>query len=83
MLVELLIMLVGELTPFVLGVVTPVLEGVVPEGVLLVPFPVPVNPPLAPEALIRDTASCSVSQAILVPSELTRGSAKHERPLAH
>jgi hypothetical protein len=77
-LVELLMMLVGELTPFVLAGV--VLEA---EAAPLVPFPAPVNPPLAPEALMRDTASCSVSQAILVPFELTRGSAKHERPPEH
>ena len=74
-LVELLTMFVGELTPFVLA-------GVVSEAEPA-PFPAPVKPPLAPEALMRDTASCSVSQAILVPFELTRGSAKHERPVEH
>lgn len=73
MLVELLTMFVGELTPFVLA-------GVVSEAE---PAPFPAKPPLAPEALMRDTASCSVSQAILVPFELTRGSAKHERPVEH
>jgi len=60
-------------------------ESVMEEGVvvLLVLFPLPVNPPLAPEALIRASASSFVSQAILVPGELTRGRAKHERPLVH
>lgn len=80
-LAALLMVFVGAL----LGAVTVVLDAVGPEAeaALLVPFPAPVNPPLAPEALMRAKASCSVSQAILVPGELTRGSAKHARSLLH
>lgn len=57
-------------------------ESETEEGVVVL-FPLPVNPPLAPEALIRASASSFVSQAILVPGELTRGRAKHERLLVH
>lgn len=71
------------LPPELLGLLVGVLVVPETEAAPLDPFPAPVNPPLAPEALMRANASCSVSQAILVPFELTRGSAKHERPLEH
>lgn len=40
-------------------------------------LPVPVSPPVAPVAAILASASAKVSQVMLVPAELTNGSAKH------
>jgi len=43
-------------------------------------LPVPASPPVAPVAAILASASASVSQVMLVPAELTSGSAKHCSP---
>ena len=47
-----------------------------------VTLPVPVNPPVAPEAAILAMASLSVSHAIEVPALLTNGRATHCVPAA-
>jgi len=45
-------------------------------GFIELPDPEPVTPPVAPAALMRDRALFSLVQAIVVPLELTDGSAK-------
>ena len=43
----------------------------------------PVTPPVAPVAAMREAASACVTHAMLVPAELTSGSAAHVRPPPH
>jgi hypothetical protein len=45
--------------------------------------PLPVNPPVAPVAAIRASASSWVSHPMLVPALFTSGRAKQEVPAAH
>lgn len=46
-------------------------------------LPAPVSPPVAPVAAILASASAKVSQVMLVPAELTNGSATHCNPEEH
>jgi len=46
-------------------------------GFIEFPDPEPVTSPVAPAALMRESALFSLVQAIVVPFELTDGSAKH------